>query len=130
MASIGMTVKTAEWKTEKHVPAIDAPETVKVNEAFDVTVQVGKEIAHPHTSVHFIEWISLYLVEEGKPAYALGRFEFSAHGASAEGADKSGAYADPKVTVKIGLAKSATLKAVSYCNIHGLWEGEKAVLVA
>jgi len=131
MASIGVTLKSADWKTEKHVPAIDAPDAVKAGEAFEIAVCVGKEIAHPNTTLHFIEWISLYFIEDGKTApVSLGRFEFSAHGASAEGADKGGVYTEPKATVKVKLAKSGTIKAVSYCNIHGLWEGEKAVSVA
>ena len=44
---IGEHVGKADWKTEKHVPAIDCPDKVKADQMFDVKVTVGKEIAHP-----------------------------------------------------------------------------------
>ena len=52
-------IQSADWKTEKHVPAIEAPATVKAGEVFNVTVSVGKEVAHPNTTEHHIRWIRL-----------------------------------------------------------------------
>ena len=40
-------VKTAEFATEKHVPVITAPDTVKAGERVVIELEVGKEIAHP-----------------------------------------------------------------------------------
>ena len=40
------------------------------------------------------------------------------------------ADADSQVTARVKLAAGGTLFATAYCNIHGLWESEKAVQVA
>ena len=53
-------IQSADWKTEKHVPGIEAPEVVKAGERVTVQVSVGKEIAHPNTTEHHIRWIKLY----------------------------------------------------------------------
>ncbi|HPI98301.1 MAG TPA: desulfoferrodoxin family protein, partial [Synergistales bacterium] len=41
-------VQTGDWKGEKHVPVIEAPESVSGGEVFKVEVSVGKEISHPN----------------------------------------------------------------------------------
>ena len=123
-------VNTADWKSEKHVPLIECADSVKAGEMLEITVSVGKEIPHPNTAEHFIAWIALHYVPEGsKISIELARCEFSAHGASAAGADKGPAYTDSIVKVKAKLAKSGKLYATEYCNIHGLWAGEKAITV-
>ena len=123
-------VKSADWKSEKHVPVIECAETVAAGESLAITVSVGKEIPHPNTSVHFIAWIALHYVAEGsKMSVELARCEFSSHGASADGADKGPAYTQSTVTISAKLAKSGKLYATSYCNIHGLWASEKMVAV-
>jgi superoxide reductase len=72
-------VQSADWKTEKHVPVIEAPESVKAGEKFIVQVSVGKEIAHPNTTEHHIRGIRLYFKPEGgKFAYLLGAYDISA----------------------------------------------------
>jgi len=127
---IGELVKSADWKAEKHVPVIDAPDAVKVGEAFEITVQVGKEIAHPNVATHFIEWIAVYYTENGKQnVWSLARAEFSAHGAAPAGVETSGLFADPKVSFKVKIPATGKIRAVSYCNIHGLWESEKEIKV-
>ena len=40
-------VRSADWKLEKHVPAITAPAEAKAGEWIDVDVSVGQEIPHP-----------------------------------------------------------------------------------
>ncbi len=123
-------VKSADWKAEKHVPVIDCPDVVAAGESLAITVSVGKEIPHPNTTAHFVAWIALHYVPEGaKMSVELARCEFSAHGASAEGADKGFAYTQSTVTLSAKLAKSGKLYATSYCNIHGLWASEKMVAV-
>ena len=123
-------LQSADWKSEKHVPVIEAPATVKAGEVFQVTVSVGKEIAHPNTTEHHIRWIRLcYKAEDGKVAYDLGLFEFNAHGESVEGANQGPAYTMPFGATQLKLAKSGTLLAVSYCNIHGLWENSVSIKV-
>ncbi len=67
---ISEKIQTADWKGEKHVPVIDCPDGVGAGEKVDITVTVGKEIAHPNTTEHHIRWIRVYFVSEGgKSAY-------------------------------------------------------------
>ncbi|MCX7780979.1 MAG: class II SORL domain-containing protein [Negativicutes bacterium] len=122
--------QSADWKAEKHVPVIEAPETVKAGERFTVTVSVGKEIPHPNTTEHHIRWIKLYFKpDNGKFVYEIANFEFNAHGESTEGANKGPVYSEPSVVAVVKLSASGTLLASEYCNIHGLWESAKAIKV-
>ena len=78
--SLSSTVKTADWKAEKHVPVIAAPASAKAGEPFDVEIDVGKEIPHPNTAQHHIVWIALHFVPDGSnTSIELGRADFSAH---------------------------------------------------
>ena len=124
-------VKSADWKSEKHVPVIVCADTTAAGAALDITVTVGKEIAHPNTTNHHIAWIALHFVPAGaKASIEITRCEFSSHGASGEGPDKGPAYTDSTLSIRAKLAVSGTLYATAYCNIHGLWASEKAVTVA
>lgn len=128
MAEVKDLYQSADWKTEKHVPVIEGSDTVKKGEFSKFTVTVGKQIPHPNTTAHFIAWISLYFLPEGeKFPYQLGKFEFASHGASAQGADTSTVYTHPEAAVSFKTDKPGTLLASSYCNIHGLWQGSKAI---
>lgn len=128
--SIGEYLQTADWKKEKHAPVIDSPEKVGSGEEFVVALTIGKEIPHPNTTEHHIAWIELYFKPDaGKFPSLIGRFEFSSHGESIKGANEGPAYTEPKVTIAMKIKESGTLMAESYCNIHGLWESSKAILV-
>ena len=121
---IGDTVQSADWKNEKHVPAITAPDSVKAGEWVKLNVRVGKEIPHPNTVEHHIRWIQVYYTpEKGKFTYDLGRANFNSHG---ESPVVTGSSADFHFTA----TESGTINAVSFCNIHGLWESSKALKVA
>lgn len=114
--------KSADWKNEKHVPAIVAPAAANAGEAVEVEVSVGKEIPHPNTVEHHIAWIALYFVAEGgQLPVELARAEFSAHGPDV--------FAQPTLKARVALPKSGTLYAMSYCNLHGLWESSAAIAV-
>ena len=130
MKKIGELVQEADWKTEKHVPVIECPETVKADEMFEVKVSIGKEIAHPNTTEHHIEWISLlfYPANEKFP-YQIGHYEFHAHGASVQGPNTSSVYTHHGVTTWFKTAKSGTILALSSCNIHGLWQYSKEIKI-
>lgn len=131
MASLGEKLQHAEWKTEKHVPVIEAPAKAVAGEAFVVKVSVGKEIPHPNTTEHHISWIALYfLPDEAKFPYDVARFEFNAHGESAAGPNQGPVYTQPVAEVSVKLNKSGTFYAVAMCNIHGLWEASQAIVVA
>jgi superoxide reductase len=128
---IAEKIQTADWKTEKHVPVIDCPDKVKADEWTRVTVTIGKAVAHPNTTDHHIRWIKVYFCpDDGKFAYDLGAFNFNAHGESTEGADKGPVYTHHEASFSFKTTQAGTLNAVSYCNIHGLWESSKKVLLA
>ena len=65
MKSLHDVVKSADWKSEKHVPVIDAPESFKAGDWVEVSATVGKEIPHPNTTEHHICWIALHFVPDG-----------------------------------------------------------------
>ena len=126
MASIKDLLQTADYKSEKHVPLIEAQDKVKKGEWFEVTVNVGKEIPHPNTTEHHISWLELYFLPQGeKFPQQLGRFECSSHGASVQGPNTSTVYTQPSLTCAFKTDKPGTLLAESFCNIHGLWESSK-----
>jgi len=123
-------LQEADWKKEKHVPVIDAPASVKKGEAFKVTVTVGKDIAHPNTTAHHITWIAAYFVPDGeKFPYLVSRTELSSHGASTLGPDTSTVYTASDVTFSMKSDKSGAILVISSCNIHGLWESDKKIVV-
>ena len=118
--------KSADWKTEKHVPVIEAPDSAKKGEAVKVGVSVGKEIAHPNKTEHHIRWIEVYFQpKDEKFPYQIARVEFSAHGESAQGPDTSTIYTGYEAVVSFKSDKPGTIFASSYCNIHGLWQNSK-----
>ena len=127
---IGELFQSADWKTEKHVPVIECPDEVQADQMFHVTASIGKEIAHPNTTEHHIRWIQLHFKPEGhKYSYQIGNFEFTAHGESAEGADKGPVYTNHSVTATMKIKKPGTLQVMSFCNIHGLWENSKTITI-
>lgn len=127
---IGELVQSGDFKGEKHVPVIEAPEKVKAGEAFFVKVSVGKEIPHPNKMEHHISWIELFFKPvDAKFAIELAKFDYTAHAAAMDPAGKGPAVSEPASCVKIKLDKSGTLIAQSYCNLHGLWESSQEITV-
>ena len=123
----GELYQTADWKKEKHAPVL---EILEKGEFFKVGVSVGREIPHPNTTEHHIQWIEVTFLPEGeKFPLQVGRFEFTAHGASAQGPNTSTVYSKPDVRFSFKTEKSGTLFATSYCNIHGLWVGSAELKV-
>ena len=107
---------------------IECPDEVAADEMFDVTVTLGKEVAHPNKTEHHIRWISVYFQPEGgKFPYHIGRAEFNAHGESTEGPDTSTVYTHHQAVLSFKTDKKGTIFASSYCNIHGLWENKKDI---
>ena len=129
MSEFSSNIQQADWKVEKHAPVIEAPESVKAGDIFTVSAGLGKAIAHPNTAQHHISWMSLYFLPEGgKQAIQLAHAEFSAHAASAS--DEPGpALTNPSMVASLTLGKSGTLQAVSYCNIHGVWQSSQEIKV-
>lgn len=128
---LGEYFQSENWKTEKHVPLIEAPDSVKADEMFEIKVSVGKEVAHPNTTEHHIRWIQLFFQPEGdKQTYQISNCEFTAHGEAVKGPNEGPAYTDHSATVRAKLKKSGTLYSLSLCNIHGLWEFSKEIKVS
>ncbi|MEG1641499.1 MAG: class II SORL domain-containing protein [Synergistaceae bacterium] len=123
-------VQSGDYKGEKHVPVIEAPETVEAGQLFEIKASVGKEIAHPNKPEHHIVWIKLFYLPEGsKLLIELGNFEFSAHGAAMDITAQGPAKAEPTATIFTKIEKPGTIYALSYCNIHGLWESSKEIKI-
>src|SRR4030042_85450 len=119
MADFKDLFQSADWKTEKHVPAIEAAEKVKKGEFLSLKVSVGKEIPHPNTTAHHIRWIAVYFHPKDKQLPSeIGKFEFTAHGESAQGPDTSSIFTHPQVDLKFKTDKPGVILASSYCNIH------------
>ena len=98
---------------KKHTPVIEAPGSVKAGECFQVTIEVGKLLAHPNERDHFIGVVDLYADDT-----YLGHMDFTPVSMC------------PKVTLCVSLDHShGTLRAFAYCNMHGVWEGDKAISV-
>ena len=128
MQKMGEIYQSADWKTEKHVPVIDAPKEVKAGEIFDVKVSIGKEVAHPNTTEHHIRWVQLFFQpEDDKFPYQVGNYEFSAHGEAVKGPNEGPVHTHHCVVASMKISKSGTLLAASSCNIHGLWENSQEI---
>lgn len=130
MAELKDLFQNADWKKEKHIPVIEAPESVEKAKFFPVKLTVGKEIAHPNATEHHIRWAELYFQADGeKFPYQIARFEFNAHGESVQGPNLGTVYTQPEAMVTFKTDKPGTLLATSFCNIHGLWQNSQKLEV-
>jgi superoxide reductase len=131
MAELNELFKSDDFKNEKHVPVIEAPESLGKGKTISLSVTVGKQIPHPNTTEHHIAWLRLFFLPEGTVVpYEIGSYACAAHGASTQGPNTSGIYTEATVTIAFKTEKSGTLLASSYCNIHGLWQSSKKLSVA
>ena len=98
---------------KKHLPVLSAPDTVKAGEFFEVTVEVGKLLAHPNDPDHHISFIQLYVGD-----VYLARL------------DLVPVRTQPVMRTLVRLDKDlGPLRAFEYCNIHGAWEADQAIAV-
>ncbi len=101
-------VERASDLEKKHLPVITAPESVTKGKCFEVTVEVGKLLAHPNEPGHFIEFIELYAGDT-----YLARMDFTAKTTC------------PIMKTCISLDHAhGKLRAFVRCNLHGTWENE------
>lgn len=111
-------IKSGDWKEEKHVPVIHV-EKAKKGECVGVKVIIGEEQPHPNTFEHHISWIKLFFKpESGKAPLEIGEVKFSSHGESDVTTNYVGNFC-------FNTEEEGTLYAMSFCNIHGLWESEE-----
>ena len=121
--SLGNLLQSGDWKGEKHVPAILSVDSVKLGESVEVKVHIGEEIPHPNTFEHYISWIKVfYQPKDHKFPFEIGSYNFSAHG-------ESDIFTEPLVVTSFKPSKCGKIYALSYCNIHGLWENSKDLVV-
>jgi len=106
------TIRSGDWKGEKHVPVI---EYEREGDLVKVEVSVGKEIAHPNKPEHNISWIQLWFHPEGGMPVLVGQATFDGH---------DDPLTEPRVVFFFRTNKKGKLYALSYCNLHGLWESE------
>jgi len=123
MKKLSELYQSGDWKGEKHVPVIHAPEKAKKGDVIEVNVNIGEEIPHPNTQEHYIAWIKVFFHPEGaKFPVEVGTYNFSSHG-------EQGILTEPYVNTRFKVEKSGTIYATSYCNIHGLWENSMEIVV-
>ncbi len=125
-----MFIQKDDWKKEKHMPVIEVPAQVTAGQPFQVKVSVGKEIPHPNTTEHHIDWIDLYFHPEGeKFPHQVGHFAFTAHGEAVAGPNLGPVHTEPNLVIILKVNRPGTFHALALCNIHGLWESEQALAV-
>jgi len=131
MPELSDLIQEADWKKEKHAPAIECAEEVQADQMFEVKLTLGKEIAHPNTTEHHIRWISLYFLAEGeKLPHHVGHCEFAAHGESTQGPNQGPVFTHHAMTLWMKTSKPGLLYALALCNIHGLWQSCRPVRLA
>ena len=98
---------------KKHLPVIDAPETVVAGTSFDVTIEVGALLAHPNETGHSIQYIEL-----------LADQTFVAR------VDLTAGRTEPKVCLRVCLdGQVHELRALARCNLHGVWAQTRKITV-
>jgi superoxide reductase len=98
---------------KKHTPVITAPGVVKAGSCFDVTVEIGKLLAHPNETGHYIEYVELYVGDQ----YAARM-------------DLTAVRTCPVLKVCLNLERDlGPLRALARCNLHGVWQATKAINV-
>lgn len=93
-----LEVQTQDASTEKHVPYIEEKEN-------GYLVKVGKEVAHPMTEAHYIQFIEI-LVDD---TYLYRKY--------LKPTDAPEAFFE--------VPKGTKVVAKEYCNLHGVWGYEK-----
>ena len=96
----------------KHSPKIEAPDSVKRGEWFQVTVSVGSGATHPSLQEHFVRYIALY-----KDALEISRVYLHP------------VYSAPSVTFTIALDEGGALRALAEPTHSAVWETSKKITV-
>ncbi len=98
---------------DKHSPVITCNTSAIRHTKLKVNVRIGKATAHPNTADHRFEYIQLWDLET-----LLAEARLSA-----------AAFGDSPIMVEVDFyvvpSVSMRLKALAYCNKHGLWESEE-----
>ncbi len=96
---------------EKHVPTIEVIKEHAGEQISLIHVLVGKETPHPNTVEHHIAWVEVFGVKkDGGQVVSLGRAVFGP------------AMTSPNVSFHTPVDDFSAICALSYCNLHGLWQ--------
>jgi superoxide reductase len=99
-------------RDDKHTPRIDAPDSVKRGEWFDVTVTVGTGSVHPSLVEHFVRYIALY-----KDTAEIARVYLHP------------VFSQPRVTFTVALDEGGVLRALAEPTHSAAWEHAKPIKV-
>src|SRR3989441_6859394 len=97
---------------EKHTPKIEAPDSVKRGQWFEVTVTVGAGSVHPSLAEHFVRYIALY-----KDSAEIARVYLHP------------VFSYPKAVFTIALDEAGNLRAVAEPTHSAGWESSKKIAV-
>jgi superoxide reductase len=92
----------------KHTPKIEAPESVKRGQWFDVTVTV----AHPSLAEHFVRYVALF-----KDGVEISRVYFHP------------VFSQPRVRFTIALDEGGVLRALAEPTHSAAWEASRPIRV-
>ncbi|MBE0535396.1 MAG: hypothetical protein IH624_06970 [Phycisphaerae bacterium] len=99
---------------KEHVVVISAPEHIRANEPFDVTIEVGEHMSHRIEPTHYLDFIDLYADDTYIARLGLTPLATS-----------------PIMRVRVSLTHiHDTLRAFAHCNIHGTWEGRMQIHIS
>lgn len=108
-------------KEKKHMPVIDAPDKVKRGEPFNVKVTVGDGINLFNRTLpqHHIRWIEVFFqAKDEKFPQEIRTFKFNISQTPV-----------PECAVSFKIDKPGIIFASSYCDLHGLLQNSKDILI-
>jgi superoxide reductase len=110
MSDLHALIKQPAQETqEKHVPHIE------VTEGGLVKVSTGRDVMHPSTVEHHMVWLKLFGLKADGNLVEVGSVNLAP------------VYSSPSAVFAVKVAEFTALKALAYCNIHGLWENSLAL---
>ena len=89
-----------------------SPNNVPSPETIQVSVEVGRLLAHLNEAGHHIEFIDLC-----ENDVYMARADFT------------GGKVNPKATFEVMLRTGGRLGAFSSCDLHGVWQGNKSISI-
>ncbi len=98
---------------DKHTPVIVCDSETKARKPFTVKVRIGISVKHPNSKDHHFRYIQLWNLETLIGEIRLHRESFGDDPVQIE----TSFTFIPKVSLR--------LKALAYCNQHGLWQSDE-----
>lgn len=122
--------RKSDGSPESHIPIIDVSENPRKGQSIRITVSVGRKAPHPNSIEHHIRWIDLFFLPiDDKCLFQIGRFYFTSFEEMERRCGGGTVHFPCEVTCTIRTETSGTIYASSYCNIHGLRESSRKLLL-